>query len=228
MRPTFWANQLAANSAPLPSPIHDGIMTWKNFKHYWPFVRGTTGYKWFVFTKRRYAEICVSFVATVWTSCWINSGVDSPMALQCSEIIISARASQITGASIVYPTICSGVDQGKHQSSASLAFVGGISPVTDESPIEKTSNTENISICWRHHCGHYLISPATLLYGQMMFDYIHYLFATRRHQPWHLMDETNISTRHSSFIESVAYGHKRQTVTVYASHGDNMPLLYEF
>ena len=37
-----------------------------------------------------------------------------------------AMASQITGVSIIYSTVCSGVDQRKHQSSASLAFVRGI------------------------------------------------------------------------------------------------------
>ena len=37
-----------------------------------------------------------------------------------------AMASQITSVSIVYSTACSGTDQRKHQSSASLAFVGGI------------------------------------------------------------------------------------------------------
>ena len=36
-----------------------------------------------------------------------------------------AIASQITGVSIVYSTVCSGADQRKHQSSASLAFVRG-------------------------------------------------------------------------------------------------------
>ena len=35
-------------------------------------------------------------------------------------------ASQITRVSIVYSTVCSGADQRKLQSSASLAFVGGI------------------------------------------------------------------------------------------------------
>ena len=39
---------------------------------------------------------------------------------------MSTMASQITSDSIVYSTVCSGTDQGKHQSSASLAFVGGI------------------------------------------------------------------------------------------------------
>ena len=35
-------------------------------------------------------------------------------------------ASQITSLTIVYSTVYSGVDEGKHQSSASLAFVWGI------------------------------------------------------------------------------------------------------
>ena len=36
---------------------------------------------------------------------------------------MSAMASEITGVSIVCSTVCSGADQRKHQSSASLAFV---------------------------------------------------------------------------------------------------------
>ena len=43
-----------------------------------------------------------------------------------NDVIISAMASQITSFTIVYPTVYSGVDQGKHQSSASLAFAWGI------------------------------------------------------------------------------------------------------
>ena len=35
---------------------------------------------------------------------------------------MSEKASEITGVSIVYWTVCSGADQRKHQSSASLAF----------------------------------------------------------------------------------------------------------
>ena len=41
------------------------------------------------------------------------------------DVIMSAMA-QITGVSIVYSTVCSGADQRKHQSSASVAFVRGI------------------------------------------------------------------------------------------------------
>ena len=43
-----------------------------------------------------------------------------------SDVIMSAMASQITGVPIVCSTVCSGADQRKHQSSASLAFVWGI------------------------------------------------------------------------------------------------------
>ena len=35
-------------------------------------------------------------------------------------------ASQITGVSIIYPTVCSGADQRKYESFALLAFVSGI------------------------------------------------------------------------------------------------------
>ena len=43
-----------------------------------------------------------------------------------NDIIISMMASEITSVPIVYWTICSGADQRKYQSSASLAFVRGI------------------------------------------------------------------------------------------------------
>ena len=39
---------------------------------------------------------------------------------------MGTMASQITNLTIIYSTVYSGVDQSKNQSSASLAFVGGI------------------------------------------------------------------------------------------------------
>ena len=39
------------------------------------------------------------------------------------DVIMRAMASQITGVLIFYSTVCSGADQRKHQSSASLAFL---------------------------------------------------------------------------------------------------------
>ena len=68
-------------------------------------------------------------------------------------------ASQFTSLAIVYSIVYSGVDQWKHQSSASLAFVRGIHrrpvnslpSVTGEFPAQRASNAENVSIWWRHH-----------------------------------------------------------------------------
>ena len=48
------------------------------------------------------------------------------MAIILHDVIMGATASQITSLTIVYSTVYSGVDQRKHQSSASLVFVRGI------------------------------------------------------------------------------------------------------
>ena len=44
-------------------------------------------------------------------------------ALHNTDVIMSVMASQITGVPIVYSTVCSGADQRKYQSAASMAFV---------------------------------------------------------------------------------------------------------
>ena len=73
------------------------------------------------------------------------------------DVTMGAIASQITSLTIVYSTIHSDADQRKQQSSASLAFVAGKSPVTGEFPAQRASNAENVSIWWRHHgIGKYL------------------------------------------------------------------------
>ena len=51
-----------------------------------------------------------------------------------SDVIMSTMASQITGISIVCSTVCSGADQRKHQSSASVVFVRGIHRWPVDSP----------------------------------------------------------------------------------------------
>ena len=60
---------------------------------------------------------------------------------------MDVMASRITS---VYSTVYSGLDQRKHQSSASLAFVWEF---TGDRwiPRTKASNAENVSIWWRHH-----------------------------------------------------------------------------
>ena len=51
-----------------------------------------------------------------------------------SDVIMSTMTSQVTGVSVVYSTVCSGADQRKHQSSASLAFVQEIHRWSINSP----------------------------------------------------------------------------------------------
>ena len=62
-----------------------------------------------------------------------------------------AMASQIASLTIIYSTAYSGADQRKHQSSASLAFVWGTSPVTGEFPAQMACKAANVSIQWRLH-----------------------------------------------------------------------------
>ena len=50
----------------------------------------------------------------------------SPFATHHNDVIMGTMAFQITSLTIVYPTVYSGADRRKHQSSASLAFVQGI------------------------------------------------------------------------------------------------------
>ena len=64
-----------------------------------------------------------------------------------NDVIMGAIASQITSLTIICSIVYSDADQGKHQSSASLAFVRGI----HRGPEQMASYAENVSIWWRHH-----------------------------------------------------------------------------
>ena len=72
------------------------------------------------------------------------------VSYQCSDVIMSALASQVNGVSIVCSTICS--------KKASKHRVTGLCeenrPVTDGFPSQRASNAENASIWWRHHVHH--------------------------------------------------------------------------
>ena len=48
------------------------------------------------------------------------------LASRYNDVILGAMASQVTNLTIVYSSVYSGIDQRKHQSSASLAFMRGI------------------------------------------------------------------------------------------------------
>ena len=83
-------------------------------------------------TKHSKAKTVCTFLGTYcilqrcveWTKLtqWKNS-VQDLLHRHNSDVIASVMASQITSVSIICSTVCSGVDQRKHQSYASLAFV---------------------------------------------------------------------------------------------------------
>ena len=100
-------------------------------------------------------------------------------AIHYSDVIMSAMASQITRLTIVYSIVYSSANQRKHQSSASLAFVWGNSPVTGEFPAQMASNSGNISIWWRHHDLNYAswyTNDTKTFHFLMLID--HVLFST--------------------------------------------------
>ena len=60
-------------------------------------------------------------------------------------------ASQITTLTIDYSIVYSGADQSKTSKLHVTGLCEGNSPVTGEFPAQRASNTENVSIWWRHH-----------------------------------------------------------------------------
>ena len=66
-----------------------------------------------------------------------------------NDIIMGTMASQITGVSVVYSTVCSGADQRKHYSSVSLLW--GEFTGYRWIPTQMAINAENVSIWWHHH-----------------------------------------------------------------------------
>ena len=65
-----------------------------------------------------------SIVMTGLIKRWVSMSVI--LGVHYSDVIMGAITFQITSLTIVFSTVYSGADQGKNQSSASLAFVRGI------------------------------------------------------------------------------------------------------
>ena len=63
---------------------------------------------------------------------------------------MNVTASQITSLTIVYSTVYSDTAQGNTKAPVTGLYEDN-SPVTDEFHAQRASNTENVSIWWRHH-----------------------------------------------------------------------------
>ena len=83
------------------------------------------------------------------------------MDLHYNDAIMSTMVSQITDLSIVCLTVCSGIDQRKHQNSASLAFVWGThwSPVGSPHKGPVTRKKFSFDDVIMYHCSGSIHSP---------------------------------------------------------------------
>ena len=68
-----------------------------------------------------------------------------------NDVIMDAMASQITSRTTVYSSAYSGADKKKTSKLRVTGLCEGNSPVTGEFPVQRASNTENVSTWWRHH-----------------------------------------------------------------------------
>ena len=118
-----------------------------NGGHYFKYIRVLLEYR------KLYESQCISIQMPIdkcqhwWHSLLTHIGV----TLHYNDVIMSAMASQITGAPIVCSTNCS---EGRSKKTAKLRVTGpceGNSPMTGGFPAQRTSNAENVSTWSRHH-----------------------------------------------------------------------------
>ena len=81
------------------------------------------------------SNLWVSIVPADGIERWTFAGT-TMTSFHYRDVIMSAMASQITSLTLVYSPVYSGVDQRKHQNSASLSFVRGIQRWPMNSPHE--------------------------------------------------------------------------------------------
>ena len=102
-----------------------------------------------------------------------------------SDVIMSAMSSQVTGVTSVYSTVCSGANQRKHQSSASLAFARGFPWKAVHSPhkglvTRKMLSFDDVIMIIQMVCRIVFISRFTLIIQRYSWRYI-YKFRSIKH-----------------------------------------------
>ena len=111
---------------------------------------------------------------------------------------MSAMVSQITGVTITYSTVCSGADQRKHQSCASLTFLRVIHrwPVNSphKGPVTRKMSSFDNAMIWK--------MPADLFTINILYTVWlgHKKTAFCRHFKLHLRDEKNSDSHFTDFF----------------------------
>ena len=91
-----------------------------------------------------YPTVSIKYMHEIWRD-------HSLASRRYNDVIMCAMASQITSITVVYSTVYS---KRRSKQTSKLRVTGhcaGNSPMTGEFPAQRTSNTENVSIWWRHH-----------------------------------------------------------------------------
>ena len=135
-------------------------------------------------------------------------------SIHYNDIIMSAMASQITSLTIVYSRLF----RYRSEEISKLrvtGFCAGSSPVTCEFPEQRASNTESISIWWRHHVYSHIFFHAIFgilaLHFEALFSdmweqynrYLHYLKKFKLYQ--HIL---SLKPFHHTMIPVLSRGNK--------------------
>ena len=119
---------------------HDDVVIWICLPHYWPFVRGIYCCDWWIsLTKAQFCRRLVFALVLALASCsleWHHNGCNGISNHQPHHCLLNRSF--------------------RHRSKKALKLrttdlCGGNSLVTSEFPAQMASNTENVSIWWRHH-----------------------------------------------------------------------------
>ena len=120
--------------------------------------------------------------------------------------IMGAIASQITSLTTVYSTVYSGVDQRKHQSSASLAFVRGINRGPANSPhkwpvTRKMFPFDDVIVGKSHDCPVHVYRSASAISLKNTGDPLTEAYVTIQ---WYLKLHTKISVTKMHILQCMA------------------------
>ena len=91
-----------------------------------------------------------------WSNCEVYGLINNMTAVRTdiihyNDVIMSTMASQITSLTIVYLTLNSRHRSKKTSKLRVTGLFAGNSTATGDFATQKASNTENVSIWWRHH-----------------------------------------------------------------------------
>ena len=132
---------------------------------------------------------------------------------------MSPMASRITCFSVVYPTFCSGTDQRKHESSASLAFVRGIHRWPVNSPNKERATRKVFPF---DDAIMYLIRPCHRL--SMMTAMHHFSVCSSTCKHVHMSARMSYVPRHQ--IQSGIFGYDSKNITTLSICLRGMPTFF--